>query len=379
MARRRKSWVVEDKWKCSSCQSMNMGHDMTCKSCGNPKDASEKYELGDTSKPVTDPTKLREANAGENWSCRHCRFDNRDLLLKECASCGAPRFVTAPVEPEPSRPATDEPKSRPSRLDNTTVLPPPMPREMEPDEELPNFKPSRKPILLGILVTAAVLGLIALLVWFFTPHEHPATITSLHWERTRVLEQRYTLSGSGWGHPSGSFNVSCERRQHGTERCHPHNCEPHPVSCNCEPCHCHEVCDEPDCESDENGYSHCTQDCEDECDQCCDTCTAYNTCYDECPVYDDWCTYNYYEWRDVDTETTSGSDHSIRWGSRFSPDTSIPQRVRQSESYLVVFSENGKSWSYSSPSETDFSRFDVGVTWDVKTNYAGMIWPVHPL
>lgn len=82
---------IEMVWQCSSCGHRNLGRHALCQRCGNPKDASETYEMpGDTASAatVTDPELLRMAEAGVNWQCAYCgshqrRFDGA------CAQCGA--------------------------------------------------------------------------------------------------------------------------------------------------------------------------------------------------------------------------------------------------------------------------------------------------
>ena len=77
-----------------------------CQRCGNPKDASEAYEMpGDTASAasVTDPALLRMAEAGVNWQCGYCgshqrRFDGA------CAQCGAEQAAgkDAPLDGRPA-------------------------------------------------------------------------------------------------------------------------------------------------------------------------------------------------------------------------------------------------------------------------------------
>lgn len=229
-----------------------------------------------------------------------------------------------------------------------------------------------KRTFIGFCAFMLISALVSFAVWAFVPHEHRATVTSLHWQYTRELQQRYTRHGEGWGSPPGAFNVSCERRQHGTEDCHPHDCNAHQVGHDCHghDCNCH-----TSCEDEGNGYSSCSEDC----DTCYDTCysTEYDTCYDQCPVYDDWCSYNYYQWVHVDTEITSGGTHEVYWGTRLHADGSETQRILTSQEYTVTFVEAEDRWTFRPNSLANFDRFDRGVVWDVKTNYAGMIWPQH--
>lgn len=376
MTRRRK-WTVEDTWECSSCKVQNRGHDLACTSCGNPKDKSEKYKRGDVTKAVTDAAQLIEAHAGPNWSCPYCRFDNR-ALVSICSKCGAPQDgKEAPREPLSKEEANQKFREMVARggdgqLDTGALAGTfsPFPPSEDPYEELHHDANGRQPQkLLWVLGALLALALLIFLVWLLVPHEHDASVSSLHWEYTRVLRQRYTREDSGWGTPSGAFNSTCTRRQHGTENCNPYQCRPHDVDCNC-----HEHCDPVECDPpNENGYRECHQDCDD----ICATCTEYDTCYAQCPVYDDWCTYSYYEWTSVDTETTSGSDHNVSWGTRLHLSPGLTQEIVQSESYSVTFAWKDKHVPYLTADLNDFNRFEIGANWDVETNYAGMIRPLH--
>ncbi|MCB9628121.1 MAG: hypothetical protein H6725_12155 [Sandaracinaceae bacterium] len=87
MARRQ----IEMVWRCSSCGHQNLGRHALCQRCGNPKDASEVYEMpGATSAApsVTDPALLRMAEAGANWQCSFCGSHQR-RYDGACANCGA--------------------------------------------------------------------------------------------------------------------------------------------------------------------------------------------------------------------------------------------------------------------------------------------------
>lgn len=377
----KREWKIENKWVCTSCAGRNLGRDMECRSCGNPKDKSEKYQQGNMNAPVTDDPRLVEAAAGPNWSCSWCRFDNR-ALRPVCEQCGSSRERLAETPDDPAKrwPLPAKPPVEPVstyRQAPAMVELPKKKKIVPPDFTPEAMKPRRKSIVGMIGGAAAFLGLICLgglLLWVFTPHEHNASVSSIHWEYTRVLETRVTLHTSGWDHPVDAFNVSCESRQHGTESCHPHDCNPHQVGHDC---HGHDCNCATHCHDQGNGYSSCQESCS----TCYDTCysTEYDTCYDQCPVYDDWCEYDYYQWNHTDTEVTQGNTQEVFWGTRFVANPAIPQRIISTAEYSVVFAEADEHWTYVPTSRDDFGRFIPGAEWDVKTNYAGMIWPQHKL
>src|SRR5688500_12887171 len=95
---------IELVWRCSSCGHRSLGRHMQCQSCGNPKDASEEYEMPvdpAVVASVTEPELLRMAQAGANWRCRYCSSDQRDLH-GECARCGGDRARARAAAAAPS-------------------------------------------------------------------------------------------------------------------------------------------------------------------------------------------------------------------------------------------------------------------------------------
>lgn len=341
---------------------------MRCSVCGSPKEKAEAYELGNVSAPVRDPKNLDQANAGPNWSCDFCFNDNRgDLSV--CGVCGAHRKnSTQPFSSTPQRASTIIPPPKESRRPARTTFPG-TPRAKLVGPSFLRTKNGWRRYAGPVALVALVFSFLSLFFFLFSKREITVHVKSTSWTYVMVLEQRNLRSGSGWGHPSDSFNVSCSRRQRGAENCNPRDCRPHSVSYDCRPhdCACHTHCVDLN-----NGYSRC----EESCSTCYDTCTRteYDTCYDQCPVYDDWCTYNYHTWDKIDEEITSGSSDPY-WGSRLSADHSIPQRIMSTERYVVVFSDDDDDWSYSPENLREFSSFSKNDRWRVDVNYAGMVWP----
>jgi hypothetical protein len=90
--------IIEMTWRCSGCKHQNLGRFKSCQSCGNPKDASEEFEMPaiTTLAPtVTDPNLLRMATAGPDWRCRFCGADQR-RSDQTCVNCGAAEGAQGP-------------------------------------------------------------------------------------------------------------------------------------------------------------------------------------------------------------------------------------------------------------------------------------------
>lgn len=88
---------IELTWVCSSCQERNLGRHMACARCGNPKDASEVYEMpADPAKvpSVTDAGLVKMATAGARWKCAFCGCEQR-AYHGGCSQCGAGRPASA--------------------------------------------------------------------------------------------------------------------------------------------------------------------------------------------------------------------------------------------------------------------------------------------
>jgi hypothetical protein len=76
---------------------------------------------------------------------------------------------------------------------------------------------------------------------------------------------------------------------------------------------------------------------------------------------------------------TQGNTQEDFWGTRLVANPAIPQRIISTAAYSVVFVEAEDHWTYVPENRDDFGRFIPGAEWDVKTNYAGMIWPQHKM
>src|SRR5262249_1425988 len=155
--------------------------------------------------------------------------------------------------------------------------------------------------------------------WLHTPKYTNVKVDTIYWQYTVNLRTREVHHDDGWGHPGTkgfynevAFNVNCQDKYYGTEDCNPHKCNPHQVSYSCK-CKSVKYNCRKSCQNEGNGYSGCTENCSERNE--CSTCyrTEYDTCYDECPVYRDWCSYDYAEWPVTQTLSTSGDDHTVYW------------------------------------------------------------------
>lgn len=369
---RKGTWVVENTWICTSCKNSNLGRFMECQTCRSPKEADEKDIVPDASSApaVKDAELLRLANQGANWVCEFCGGQVRNEHGKCVKNCGAPKAEAPKPIPVPASP---------SRAPAASQFYSPSDYAAPRATASPPTKPARtwgKPVLWGALGCAALGGIVWLCVFLFASHPENARVSGISWRYEQSLYQRETRHGEGWGTPFGAFNTSCEKRQHGTKDCNPYKCNPHSESykCNCKTVEygCHDVCVDQ-----KNGFSKCHEACSER--EECSTCsrTVYDTCHEQCPVYDDWCSYDYYEWKHVTTQVTAGTSHDEHWGTLKADGPT--QRVDPSEKYTVSFVRDPDSWTYSPRSLGDFKRFDTGTTWKILVNRVGSVEPVQAL
>lgn len=403
--------TIQMFWTCRFCGEKNPGlagkedESLKCSKCGGQK-ADESWEMPSDTRAapsVTDAEQLRYASAGVNWTCAFCHNEER-ALHDNCSVCGAGRVAhnvkrvaseSEPLPSEPPLPVETESPSAASPLATRSVYAPLVPAEYRytaDDEGMDDVRPlmSRLMGVRAMYVIGGTVGIalfIWLCVWLFATHETSASVTDVSWHRVESVKRRDTMSRTGWREdfPAGSFNMNCERRQHGTENCHPHQCNCHSVSyeCNCTggdsyTCNCHSS---ESCTSNGNGSADCTTT--EECDTCttprsCSSCDREecDTCYDQCPVYDDWCTGQFYEWVEIDHAEFQAHDLNPRWPGLQSHGPL--QRVDQSEEYSTVFSAgDDRHWTFHPSSENEFRAYPLRARYRVEYNHAGHFRPLR--
>lgn len=379
-------WYIENAWTCTTCQHKNQGRHMDCQGCGARREAGVRDEMpanaGEAPR-VTDPEMLRQAKAGAHWKCEFCGGQTRDLH-GNCQNCGGDR------EPDKLklRPGEVFHLSEPEYVGDFQVNPAPFRVEGSPSRrEHPPitsvicvasppswWKRHKRKVIIGGSIAVGIGALIWFLLWLFLPRIVSAQVEGINWAYSVELRQRVTKQDEGWrsSMPAGSFDESCHRRQRGTEQCNPHRCNERRESYQCRPhdCNCTNQCT-----SQNNGYSRCER----VCSTCYDTCerTVHDTCYDRCPVYEDWCSYSYYEWPVIKQKGSSGSDHKVWWPEMQM--TGPHQRIDKHENYRVNFTRDVKRWKYEPRGLGDFKRFVPKESWSIKVNRAGMVWPQHRL
>lgn len=349
-------WIVENKWRCATCQTENVGSAMRCVSCGKGKEALEQYDASGAASAaaVTDASLIAAAHAGQHWQCQYCGFQMR-ALRETCESCGAARAPAQPAMQAPSGPVGV-----------------PIASGLPAGVKVSNAAPAkgRSPILiigcLGVLIAAVIGGLV-----LFWPSDTTARVDSRSWTMTTHREQRTVRNGSGWREamPAGARVTACEQRQVGTMQCNPRPCVvPANGQCNPHECECQNQCRDLG-----NGFSECTRVCQ----TCYDTCTvgAQSTCYDTCPRMGEHCTFQYDEWTSVEQASATGTDDQP--APRALAANGPEQRIRHETVLTVVFIDaDGERHEYHPETVEEYRRYSPGQSWTAQTSLAGGFRPI---
>jgi hypothetical protein len=353
-------WVVENKWRCATCQTENAGGAMRCATCGKGKEALEQYDASGAvgAAAITDANKIAAAYAGQHWACAYCGFQMR-ALRDHCESCGAAR-AAAPAQGQAVGAVGP---SGPVGVPIASGLP--------PGVKVSNVAPPKKssPIFMigciGLVLVVAIGG--AVLFW---PSDTTARVDSRAWSMVTHREERTVRNGTGWREamPAGARVSSCEQRQVGTMQCNPRPCVvPANGQCNPHECNC-----ENQCRDLGTGFSECQRVCQ----TCYDTCTvgAQSTCFDQCPRMGEFCTFQYDEWRSVEQATARGTDGNP--APRALTATG-EQRIRHESVFTVVFTDaDGERHEYHPENVEEYRRFEPGQSWTAETSLAGGFRPI---
>lgn len=404
----KRTWVVENKWKCTSCNAENLGRYTECQNCRSAKEKDEADSLSGPGAPaVTDPELLRLANQGANWVCEFCGGQVRNEHNRCVKNCGAPREepkvevnttdgrisvkATGGAQAVGLNVDEDGVKIRTSNGGKVTNLVVNGRKVVDDEGNYIPKSPAKTyvPSPFGDVSTGqrvgiaaaivGVLGFVGLMIYLFAPWEVDAKVVSISWSYRSDLRQRVQKHTEDWKSDmkSGAFNVTCESKYYDTEDCNPHQCRPHSVSyeCNCSSyeCNCQQSCTD-----NKNGFSTCSETCS-TCQRC-STCsrTEYDTCYDQCPVYKPWCSYDYYEWPVIQTLTTSGVTHDEHWPVLEAKGEE--QKLDRTENYAVTFIDvkNSKeSWEVAPRSLGEFQQFEPAQVWRLKVNRLRQATPLR--
>jgi hypothetical protein len=386
--------TIKAEWTCGSCDQPHIpGDEKNCPSCGNPKEDTEVYQAPTSPGPILTAKELAEMGVDpkQHFSdetcpscfsklkpgttvCPHCGSTVNDTAYtkSKCPNCGretngdnclncggqtAPKYV-APVTPRASLISSFS-----NRL---------------PIRETPN--------LLTIFGVLAVLVFVcAILGFLFWPRQTTMRVSDVFWVRTINLQEKQHIHKEGWSLPAGAENVSTTSQFHHNEPIMKNICEPEKQVVDHEKdCHTKQVevtnreyvGTEPECYDDGtceyiDVYDEVTS-YEDK-EVCIDK-PVYgmvNVCEDrkvgDTPIYQDYYSYNVWEWVNINSAEASGHNLQPQW-----PSVATSANVRssgQSESLTVVFvNEKNQQYRYAPSDATEFQNYTPGSVWEVKYN-----------
>lgn len=344
---------TELQWTCPRCETINPGLVKVCEGCGAPQPEDVEFHQPKHQELITDEEKLAKAKAGPDIHCAYCGTRN-PAGATHCSQCkadlsqGTKRKTGRVVGAFKSGPAQKiacphcgaenlETNKRCTQCGGSL-------KQIREVKKAASQQQASKPKLStgGMIGIGAALLLVCAAVYFLFIKTTTVSgdVQSVGWERSVPILEFLPVEHEDWWDevPSDGEVVSCDSREREVVN------EPVPNS--------EEVCGEPYTVDTGGGAAEVVQDCE------------YH-------VYDDYCTYTVLEWAPVDTVTFSGSDFSPVWPSPSI--TSEQQLGERSESYTIVFSADGKTYTYETEDVNLFMQADIGSVWNLEVNTLGAV------
>lgn len=395
---------VEAQWKCSSCGTTGIpGRVKKCPNCGNPKGGDEVYQPPEPGARLLTQVELDEMGVdaehssdqtcpfcGYNCkpgteSCPNCSANLTDVARtsRQCPNCGhETNLVTCP-----------QCGSQTERKEKDIVPQ----QSFSSSPSLPidiglNFE-ALKPFW-WVPVAVAVLGLIALILW---PRQTEVTVQSVSWKCEVFLQEYQYNQHEGWSLPAGADLINQDRRIHHYNKVVDHYTTE---------CHAEQQQDGYDTETYEERvcgdvYDHTEETCYD--DASCDREDVYRTecdyetrsrqvprykdvevceqvpVYRDEPVYADYYAYKVWEWVNIASEITTGSDFEPYWPTDFRIDNKHREAGRQPTFSVTLVSKDGKrTFTYAPSSFEEYRTFQIGTTWKI-THSAGVVTKIEPI
>lgn len=338
-------------WTCSSCGHQNLGRHKTCLGCGDPKDASEKFEMpADTraAASVTDANLVRAARAGADWRCAYCGSDQR-RLDDTCGRCGA--SIAEAVAP-----AAPRPRARPPWWQRARAW------------------MRRHPVWTGAIAVVFVLG--AIIAWRNRTRSYTAQVDAVRWAQIITVERYQVWAREGWrdAQPAAAFDVVSRGQQihHYDDVLDGYDTEYYTEQVACgEDCY-----DEPqscseECTDNGNGFASCQTRCSGggrRCSTryCSESRSRQVPRYRKEPRYAEAIAYKIWDWGDHRTVQATGTSISdLRWPTE---EARVGQglgereqeRERRSAYYDVTLRYDGSDRLTFTVGVDELARFAVG-------------------
>ena len=299
-------------WTCSYCGTQNPGAIKSCTQCGAPQAPDVQFEKVDaeTFAFIKDEALIRMAQKGADKHCPYCGTRN-SIDAETCVECGSD--ITSDAK---ARESGERIETRAANQD------PPTP-------------PKRPQPFLIVIILVVLAGLVFLIINLTRTDQVTAVVSAVSWQRSQVIEEYQRVECKSWEDaiPSNATLVSCALQYRYDSD------TPQPIAT--------EVCGEPYTIDTGTGLGQVVQDC------------VYR-------VYENYCTYTTMDWLPVETLVTSGEDLSPYW-----PTFELANEQRQgnsTERYVITFSAEGDSFTYSTTDESLYLQAQLGSTWLLEIN-----------
>lgn len=197
------------RWDCPTCGTqMIEGPKTRCPNCSSPRPEDVQFYLPTDADIVRDEARKREALAGVDWICGHCRAQNK-AKDTTCYSCGNPRDgLSSDVD-----------------LETKTYDSKDVPRQTQKRREAPDYPAVAKPR--KSRAGRTMLIIFVLLAAFFTLTQLPKSIevevTGFQWERSLQMEHYQEVADEAWDLPSGAYHVRRQKAIHHYDQVFSHN------------------------------------------------------------------------------------------------------------------------------------------------------------
>lgn len=196
-------------WNCKFCGSSKIrGDNEECPFCGHPRSEDTKFYMDETKiEYVSD----EQVNRKVNWICPYCNTQNEDYE-ETCEYCGASKTesygnyfeVQETLSKTPEKVQVIEESKEEDVCESSNRS-----RAYENSDD-PFVQKRRwdvaklkKGLMYGA-IGIAVVSLITLLVWFFTPAKHDSEVSGFEWNRNISIELLTTFEESDWSLPAGA-------------------------------------------------------------------------------------------------------------------------------------------------------------------------------
>ena len=246
-------------WDCTYCQHKKLRADVyVCPTCGNPRDKDIHFYMDENHKEYVPENQQKQIHdQGPDWLCPFCdTYNHADRT--QCKGCGAPRDNQAKTYFEQQRYLKEKAKKSDTTSTEYHTYSMYEPKNNEPEESPdpepqayhkptdsansgPEFFPHknilsgakslttsawqsikrfRKPILIGLLVIAVLIGIVALIVHLTQPST--IRVTDKTWSIAITIEEHKLVREDDWSLPSGATLAYTKEEYHHTERVFDH-------------------------------------------------------------------------------------------------------------------------------------------------------------